>query len=397
MTFPFKKSAIGLAVILLAHTASAAPAPPRASLQARNTVMISQLHSGVTVMPVGRGLYAIVPLFAGGFSGGGVSSFSGLSGTISSAQMIDPYVPVDGTMDVTGGVTATGVVTASSFVGAVPSASLPDPYVPVDGTANVTGALAVSSTVTGSALQVNDANVALTETGTNDLTLTADGAAQVTISDTGLVFLNGETIEISGVGTFNFGNQVSTAAAMTASGFYDQPTATVSAIPLAATGWTFNVPTSKAHIFSVATVESARINNAGFSTGLAITSTLATGTAPLTIASTTKVTNLNVDQVDGASLLTGATASVNMFNTTTGGTVELGGTTLTVAGAAAGDPCSIGTPAGVAEVEASYYCVVTATDTVSFYRSCNNGETAGVANSCADEGSLVWKAAVTRF
>lgn len=43
----------------------------------------------------------------------------------------------------------------------------------------------------------------------------------------------------------------------------------------------------------------------------AIQSTVTTGTAPLTVASTTKVTNLNVDKVDGADLDTDGTLTAN--------------------------------------------------------------------------------------
>lgn len=42
-----------------------------------------------------------------------------------------------------------------------------------------------------------------------------------------------------------------------------------------------------------------------------IVSTLATGTSPLAVTSTTKVTNMNVDQVDGADLDTDGTLAAN--------------------------------------------------------------------------------------
>ena len=49
------------------------------------------------------------PIFAypGYGGGGGTTSFTGLSGAITSAQMIDPYVPVDAVMNVTGSVQTT--------------------------------------------------------------------------------------------------------------------------------------------------------------------------------------------------------------------------------------------------------------------------------------------------
>lgn len=60
-----------------------------------------------------------------------------------------------------------------------------------------------------------------------------------------------------------------------------------------------------------------------FTTTGVITSSVSTGTAPLVIASTSKVTNLNADQVDGISLLGG----------TTGGTVWYDGTSIRATGA----------------------------------------------------------------
>lgn len=53
-----------------------------------------------------------------------------------------------------------------------------------------------------------------------------------------------------------------------------------------------------------------------------ITSTVTTGTAPLTVASTTKVTNLNADQVDGTSVLRGT-------GTLVAGTVTIANTNVT--------------------------------------------------------------------
>ncbi len=66
------------------------------------------------------------------------------------------------------------------------------------------------------------------------------------------------------------------------------------------------------------TIDSVAIGAATASTGAfttisasaQIASTVSTGTAPLSIASTTKVANLNVDQVDGMSLLAGSNGGV---------------------------------------------------------------------------------------
>jgi len=124
-----------------------------------------------------------------------------------------------------------------------------------------------------------------------------------------------------------------------------------------------------------------------------ITNTVSTGTAPLVVASTTTVANLSAEFANGSKILTGS-ATADMFGATGGNTVAAGGTTITVTGASAGDPCSLGTPAG-ATADSTYTCTVTAANVVTVYRNCANGEAAGVANACADDGSLTWKAAVT--
>ena len=46
-----------------------------------------------------------------------------------------------------------------------------------------------------------------------------------------------------------------------------------------------------------------------------LTSTVSTGTAPLAVTSTTKVANLNADQVDGLSLWTGTQAAYTALGT----------------------------------------------------------------------------------
>lgn len=58
---------------------------------------------------------------------------------------------------------------------------------------------------------------------------------------------------------------------------------------------------------------------ASLSTSGAITSTLATGTAPFTIASTTKVTSLNADQVDGYDVTSGIADKTRHINLTAAG------------------------------------------------------------------------------
>ena len=74
------------------------------------------------------------------------------------------------------------------------------------------------------------------------------------------------------------------------------------------------------------------LSRGAISTDRAFTSTLATGTAPFTVASTTKVSNLNVDQLDGgdwaspgAAIGTGTPVAGTFTALTTGGAVTLNG------------------------------------------------------------------------
>lgn len=92
----------------------------------------------------------------------------------------------------------------------------------------------------------------------------------------------------------------------------------------------------------------------GASTPLVITSTLATGSAPFVVASTTKVANLNVDQTDGVSLLK-LTATLSP---TAVGANTCAGQSFTVTGIVAGDYIFVNKPTsqaglGVSGVRAS--------------------------------------------
>ena len=66
--------------------------------------------------PIAAGAFGLPLLAYPGVGGGGAATttFTGISGTITSAQMIDPYVPVDGAMNVTGDVTPSGDVRLGS-------------------------------------------------------------------------------------------------------------------------------------------------------------------------------------------------------------------------------------------------------------------------------------------
>ena len=134
-----------------------------------------------------------------------------------------------------------------------------------------------------------------------------------------------------------------------------------------------------------------------------ITSSVATGTAPFSVASTTKVTNLNVDSLDGADwaapadlgsttpalvntsgLRVGASdeqivriikviETLDFPSTSAGTTQDL---TVTVTGAVAGDAVFLGAPNGSVNSTSVYFAWVSAADTITVRHSTNSLVTA---------------------
>ena len=90
--------------------ATPAPRPSRAAVLAAGQVASWQ-HPFFAA--VGAPIFGY-PGYGGG--SGGASSFTGLTGTITSAQMIDPYVPVDGTANITGALAVSSTLDAGGMV-----------------------------------------------------------------------------------------------------------------------------------------------------------------------------------------------------------------------------------------------------------------------------------------
>lgn len=96
------------------------------------------------------------------------------AGPMPGMRLADPYiVGGDGTLNFTGNIAVSGTIGGT--------VTIPDPIVPTDGNQGITGGLTLTSS-----LSFTDANARIAETGTNDVTITADGAAQATFSSTGL-------------------------------------------------------------------------------------------------------------------------------------------------------------------------------------------------------------------
>jgi len=128
----------------------------------------------------------------------------------------------------------------------------------ITGDLTVTGAITVPTAKVTTALQFTDSNVAISETGTNDMLLNAAGSDFKFSSDGGSTAT--ATMAISGSGVVTFNKQISSTFYVTSPAFADYASASVTATPVAATGWTLDVPTAKDHIFKVNAVEVARID-----------------------------------------------------------------------------------------------------------------------------------------
>lgn len=106
---------------------------------------------------------------------------------------------------------------------------------------------------------------------------------------------------------------------------------------LVSTGGINNTPVGNV---APSTVAATTVNASG-----QITSTVSTGTAPLVVASTTKVTNLNVDLLDGKDstdfIDTSATAQTKAGDLTISGNLTVHGTTTTITSNTSGNAATV--------------------------------------------------------
>lgn len=224
------------------------------------------------------------------------------------------------------------------------------------------------------ALQVPAISVA-GSTGTNGQVLasTGSGLQWLTVGGTGTVTSVGLSLPsiftVTGSPVTSSGTLTATLASQTANTFLAAPNGTAGAPTMRAivaadiptlnqnttgsaatvTGASQTAITSAANLATVGTITSGTWNagavtSSGGVQGTTLTSTIATGTAPLTVTSTTKVANLNVEQVDGyhadtantASTIVVRDASKNIAVSGVGLAGSTSGTTTVVATAVAG-------------------------------------------------------------
>jgi hypothetical protein len=214
-------------------------------------------------------------------------------------------------------------ITATTFVGALSGAATTAGTVTTAAQPNITSvgtltSLGVSGTVTASTLVSNVA------TGTAPLTVTSTttvaNLAAATATTAGTVTTNAQP-NITSTGTLT---------SLTVTG-----NATVGNIISSGTGGNI----SGANVISANTITATgngtfgNINTSGTETATRFISNIATGTAPLTVTSTTRVANLSVDYANVADFITVAAGTGNNFlifaNAATGNVAEITSTGLT--------------------------------------------------------------------
>ena len=198
----------------------------------------------------------------------------------------------------------------------------------------------ITTTVNSNTLTVDDKNIELGAVGSANFdvtaTITAGSALITNLSSTANIIPGSAIVSASGVGTVGIpaglrvvsvdsatqitvnqtltGSGLANGAILTFSGATDF-TADGGGITLrGATDKTFNWVSSTGHWTSNVNVSAP-----------ALVSTVATGTAPFTVASTTKVSNLNADLLDGLDVHTGTNNEANkIVRTDTNGYIQAG-------------------------------------------------------------------------
>ena len=228
---------------------------------------------------------------------------------VTSVGTLTGLVVGNGTANVTfvpsganGGITATGNITAANFIGNV--------------VGNISGNIVIPGSNTG--VVFNDDGNANTSTAftfnkTSNLVTIVGNADVGNLITAGLVTATGNVTggniitggQVSATGNITGGN-ISTAGQFGAASLSASGNVTGGNIN------TGGLVTATGNITSTANVIGGNINTAGAVVASTLTSNIATGTAPLTVTSTTRVSNLNVDYANVADFI-----NVNLVSTGT--------------------------------------------------------------------------------
>jgi hypothetical protein len=175
-------------------------------------------------------------------------------------------------------------------------------------------AVGIGSTLVPNGVRLSVGGVKITDSDVNATTFTGSGANLTSLNASQLTTGTVPDARLSGTYT---GISINTTGIITATSF---------------TGSGANLTTLNASNISSGTLNNARlpsnISISGISTASRFVSTVSTGTAPLTVSSSTLVTNLNADLLDGQQgsyyLDTSSTAQTKTGNLTVNGILTLG-------------------------------------------------------------------------
>jgi hypothetical protein len=175
-------------------------------------------------------------------------------------------------------------------------------------------AVGIGSTLVPNGVRLSVGGVKITDSDVNATTFTGSGANLTSLNASQLT--TGTVPDARLIGTYT-GISINTTGIITATSF---------------TGSGANLTTLNASNISSGTLNNARlpsnISISGISTASRFVSTVSTGTAPLTVSSSTLVTNLNADLLDGQQgsyyLDTSSTAQTKTGNLTVNGILTLG-------------------------------------------------------------------------
>jgi len=246
-----------------------------------------------------------------------VQTGSGATGFVVAPTVTNTYLQWNGTAFVFAAVTGAtgGTVTSVGGTGTVNGLTLSG-TVTASGNLTLGGTLSlVSPPAIGSTTPNTGAFTILTvnSAGTSAVTLSPTGAGTVTIAPTTAGTINNMSIGATTATTGRFTTVTSTIATGTAPFTVASTTNVVNLNASSINGATFASP---------GTIGSGTASTGRFTT---VESTIATGTAPFTVASTTNVANLNASSLNGATFaapgaIGSGTASTGAFTTVTAST-----------------------------------------------------------------------------
>jgi len=317
----------------------------------RNTIVTGIVTAGNNKVVIGAGVTDL--LVRGNARVTGILTIGNASATLSSTGMIVGSSNLHSTGVETiqvnaSGLNATGIVTANRFdgrltgdinaTGVSTAAFLQATTVNVSAGATVGGNLVVTgdltvngttTTVNSTTVTVDDKNLELGSVGSpTDVTadgggITLKGATDKTInwissvnawtSSEDFNLVTGKQYEINGTSVLS--------STTLGSSVVNSSLTSVGTLGNLTVSGGINGNVNATGVSTVAFLQATNINTSGIGTATRFVSTVATGTAPLTVTSTTAVTNLNADLLDGQNAPSGTIVGTTDTQTLTNKTI----------------------------------------------------------------------------